>query len=97
MQPIVIAAIAVVGGAGFWTWRTKKVELNAAKESEVIARFAAIEQRYQSDLMDRLNKLLVKIDELNDVKLKLASEVAELRTQLKAANTKINELKELLK
>jgi chromosome segregation ATPase len=96
LTPLLISVIAVFGGVGFWSWKTKKIEASVARDASMMKHFVDNENRHQDELSGRLTLLLEKIEELNESRIALIREVAQLRTQLRSAKEQITKLTNLL-
>jgi outer membrane murein-binding lipoprotein Lpp len=81
ISAVLIAIIGVFGGAGFWSWKVKKAEL---------------EVKYRDDLSSQVKELSKKIEELYDTRAQLAAKVTSLTVELNEAHDEIRTLKLIL-
>lgn len=93
LMPLLVAIVAIFGGVGFWAWKNKKVDAESAMMKHLVDN----EKRYQEDMSERLAALTAQVESLHESKLELVREVAQLRTQLRAAREEINTLRASLK
>lgn len=91
--PIIVAAISVIGGAGFWSWMQKKAQLSfeaaAAEQSD--------RNEFRETLKVQVDRLAEQVNGLAAEKENLLREIADLRADLAGAKATIQHLEETLR
>lgn len=85
VSAVLIAIIGVFGGAGFWSWKVKKAELESQRDS-----------LYRNELSTQLKELGKKIEELYETRAQLSAKVTSLTVELNEAHDEIKTLKMIL-
>lgn len=93
LTTIIVAAIGVIGGAGFWNWMQKKSQL--AHDSYQAD--AAERNEFRETLKAQVDKLADQVNELVKEKEGLLREMSELRAELASAQATIRHLEETLR
>jgi hypothetical protein len=81
---IAVAVIGAAGGAGYWSYRTKKLEVSNKDD-------------FKDELLKQVNKLMTQLQVLSETKDELLEQVYTLRTQLALAQTEIHQLHTIMK
>jgi peptidoglycan hydrolase CwlO-like protein len=86
---VIVALIAVFSGAGYWAWKTKKVEVDHKSDH--------LDREFKLKLLKQVQELMKKIDDLQSIKSDLVSQVYQLKTDLKSARHEIAALQSIIK
>lgn len=91
--PIIVAAIGVIGGAGFWSFMQKRAQIAYdAATAEVADR-----NEFRETLKVQVDRLAEQVNALAAEKEALLREMGQLRAELSAAQTTIRHLEEALR
>lgn len=92
--PVLTSAIGIIGiifgGAGYWGYRSKKAEIDAARVA------SKDRDEFKEILLEQIKELLKRVDSLNDTKNELLREIYSLRAQLNAAGDEIKSLRAII-
>lgn len=90
---IIVAAISVLGGAGFWGWMQSRSKM--AYESKTAEN--ADKNEFRETLKVQVDRLAEQVNQLFSEKEKLLREVAELQATVAAQAVTIQHLEERLR
>jgi len=93
VTPIIVAAISILGGAGFWGWMQSKSKLaHAASLAD-----AANETEFRETLKIQVDRLAAQVNCLIAEKETLLREMAQLQAKVAAQEVTISHLQEMLR
>jgi len=90
---IIVAAISVLGGAGFWGWMQKKSQLS----HDLYENDKQERNEFRETLKVQVDRLAEQVNVLVKEKEILLREMSDLRSELSAAQTTIRHLEEALR
>lgn len=90
---IIVAAISVLGGAGFWGWMQKKAQISFDSRAEE----ARERNEFRETLKVQVDRLAEQVNALVKEKEILLREMSDLRSELSSAQTTIRHLEEALR